>query len=193
MPGGLILALELLARMPAAVAYLAGPELVFEFANDNYRLLVGAREVLGLPVRKALPEVAGQGYFEMLDRVMASGEPVRAHEAEVWVRRGGEQAEQLFVDFVYQPVRDDSGSLAGVLVHATDVSAHVRAQRELKALSTELAATQERYRALFETMPQGVVHHAADGAVLGANPAASQILGLSLEALPIRHSEDPSW
>ncbi len=172
---------------------LAGPELVFEFANEQFRLLVGGRDVAGLPVGEALPEVAGQGCFKMLDRVMASGEPVHAHEAEVWVRHAGEQVERVFLDFVYQPVRDGGGCAAGVLVHATDVSAHVRARRELEALSTDLAATQERYRALFETLPQGVVHHAADGAVLGANPAASQILGLDCEALPIHQLQAPSW
>ena len=40
------------------------------------------------------------------------------------------------------------------------------------------AISGERYRTLFETMPQGVVHYAADGSVIGVNPAASEILGL---------------
>jgi serine/threonine-protein kinase RsbW len=41
-----------------------------------------------------------------------------------------------------------------------------------------LAAADERHRALFEFMPPGVVYCAADGSVLGVNPAARQILGL---------------
>jgi PAS domain S-box-containing protein len=45
------------------------------------------------------------------------------------------------------------------------------------------AASQERYRALFETMPQGVVHYDADGSIIGVNPAASEILGMDLAAL----------
>ena len=44
------------------------------------------------------------------------------------------------------------------------------------------ARSQERYRTLFETMPQGVVHYDADGSIIGVNPAASQILGLGLAA-----------
>jgi PAS domain S-box-containing protein len=43
-------------------------------------------------------------------------------------------------------------------------------------------ASQERYRTLFETMPQGVVHYDADGSVIGVNPAASEILGMDLAA-----------
>jgi PAS domain S-box-containing protein len=40
------------------------------------------------------------------------------------------------------------------------------------------AASQERYRTLFETMPDGVIHYDADGSIIGANPAASQMLGV---------------
>src|ERR1700742_303784 len=45
------------------------------------------------------------------------------------------------------------------------------------------AASQERYRTLFMTMPQGVVHYDADGSVIGVNPAASEILGMDLAAV----------
>ena len=44
------------------------------------------------------------------------------------------------------------------------------------------SASQERYRTLFETMPQGVVYYDADGSVIGVNPAASEILGMDLAA-----------
>jgi PAS domain-containing protein len=45
------------------------------------------------------------------------------------------------------------------------------------------AASQERYRTLFMTMPQGVVHYDADGSIIGVNPAASEILGVDLAAV----------
>jgi PAS domain S-box-containing protein len=41
-----------------------------------------------------------------------------------------------------------------------------------------LAEADERYRTLFETMPAGIAHCAADGSVLAVNPAARRILGL---------------
>ena len=49
-------------------------------------------------------------------------------------------------------------------------------------LALDLAASEERYRALFETMPMGVVHYDADGSVIEANQAASDILGVDLSA-----------
>jgi hypothetical protein len=41
---------------------------VFELANPAYSQLIGHRAVLGRPVREVLPEFAGQGIFELLDR-----------------------------------------------------------------------------------------------------------------------------
>jgi hypothetical protein len=68
---------DVLASLPAAVAYLAGRDHVFEYVNDRYRHLVGDRPVLGLPARQALPELADQGRFELLDKTMESGQPLR--------------------------------------------------------------------------------------------------------------------
>ncbi|HUZ27285.1 MAG TPA: SpoIIE family protein phosphatase [Streptosporangiaceae bacterium] len=43
--------------------------------------------------------------------------------------------------------------------------------------------TQERYRTLFETLPQGVIYYAANGMIIEANPAARETLGLEAEAM----------
>jgi PAS domain S-box-containing protein len=66
---------------------------------------------------------------------------------------------------------------------SNDVTAHVRDRNQLEALAGDLAASDERYRTLFETMPQGIVHYDADGSIIGANQAASEILGLDLTAV----------
>lgn len=179
---GIALLRGLLMSLPAAVAYLAGPELVIQFANDAYRELVGGREVEGRPLREAVPEVAEQGRMWLMERILRTGEPVRGTETEIWVRRHGQRV-QLFVDFVYQPVRDAGGRTAGVLLYASDVTEHVRTRRRLETLAGELAESEERFRTLFETMPQGVIYYHADGSVIGANPAATRMLGLDLAEL----------
>jgi PAS domain S-box-containing protein len=42
-------------------------------------------------------------------------------------------------------------------------------------------------------MVQGVVYQNDEGVILNANPAAQQILGLSLEQMQGRQSVDPEW
>lgn len=167
----------LLARLPAAVAYLSGPDLVIEFANDVCRDLAGERDLVGRPLREAIPEAAEAGRLAMLERILRTGETAQGRETEVRVLRHG-RAEHLFMDFCYQPVRDDAGTVTGILLYAADVTAHVRDRHRLEELAAELTATQERYQTLFETMPLGVVHYHADGSIIAANPAAARLLGL---------------
>ncbi len=69
-------------QAPGFMALLRGPDHVFELTNVAYLALVG-RDVLGKPVREALPEVEGQGFFELLDRVHATGEAITARRAPI--------------------------------------------------------------------------------------------------------------
>ena len=72
--------------------------------------------------------------------------------------------------------------MIGVRGHRSAATADVRGEDPLEALAGDLAASEERYRTLFETMPLGIVHYDADGSVIGANEAASEILGIDLTA-----------
>ncbi|MEI7646227.1 MAG: response regulator [Chloroflexales bacterium] len=63
----------------------------------------------------------------------------------------------------------------------------------LTATLETLQASEDRYQTLFETMTQGVVYQAADGQIIAANPAAEQILGMTLAQMQGRTSLDPRW
>ena len=82
------------AHAPVGIAILKGAEHVFEFANRRYLDLIGGRPVVGKPIREALPELEGQGIYELLDGVYQSGEPfvgrsVRADDPASAQRPGG--------------------------------------------------------------------------------------------------------
>ncbi len=51
----------------------------------------------------------------------------------------------------------------------------------------------EKYRALYETMPQGVIFLSDDGQIISANPAAEQMLGIRLKQMRGRTTVDPLW
>jgi PAS domain S-box-containing protein len=135
----------LFTHAPALVAVLRGPEHVFELVNPPYMLLIGGRDVKGLKVREALPEVEGQGYFEMLDKVYQTGEPHIGREMKVMLGRGQAGAmEESFINFVYQPIYEADRSVSGVFVHGIDVTVQVRAREEAEAanrLKDEFLAT----------------------------------------------------
>ena len=93
---------------------------------------------------------------------METGQPRRGHETELWIRRHGDRPEQVLIDFAYQAVPAAGATAAGLLVFAADVTAHVRDRRGQEMLAEQLTVTEDRYRTLFETLPQGVVYCAAD-------------------------------
>ncbi|HKN68470.1 MAG TPA: ATP-binding protein, partial [Gemmatimonadaceae bacterium] len=129
---------EVFMQAPAAIAVLEGAEHVFTVANSRYQNLVAGRAILGSPVRDALPELTGQGFFELLDKVFGSGETYAERERVVRLDRDGKGSlEDLYVDFVYQPLEDASRKTFGVLVHAVDVTNQVRARLEIAAARAE--------------------------------------------------------
>lgn len=120
---------EVFARSPSFMALLRGPEHVFELANACYLELVGGRDLTGLPLRDALPEVVEQGFVALLDRVRATGEPYVGRTVPIQLRRHESQPlETRYLDFVYQPTHAPDGSVDGVLAHGIDVTERHRAE-----------------------------------------------------------------
>lgn len=173
---------ELLQSLPAAVAYVVGPDLVFELINEEFRRTAGGRELIGRPLQEALPELSPER-LAAIRRAARGGQPVGGRASEAWLRRDGTAPEQFFADYIYQPVRDATGGVAGLLLYGSDVTTHVRDRLRLEEVAGDLAETEGRYRTLFETLPAGLVYVNADESVLAANPAAGEILGLAPEQM----------
>src|SRR6185295_6228220 len=85
----------------------------------------------GKTIRDVLPELKGQGIYELLDKVFTTGEPYVGTEVGLEMR-GETGAEQMYYTFVYQPLRTPEGEIAGIAVVASDVTAQVRARRALE-------------------------------------------------------------
>ena len=124
--------LSIVQQAPAFFALLEGPSHVISMVNSLYIKLIGNRDVLGKPVAIALPEAVEQGYLAMLDRVIATGEPVRGQGARfdlIWAE--GQAPDERYLDFVYQPLREEDGSISGIIVLGVDITENERAQKAL--------------------------------------------------------------
>jgi two-component system, sensor histidine kinase and response regulator len=126
------------AQAPVVIAVLGGPDHRFELINEKGVELVGDRILVGRTVAEALPELGAQGFFQLLDVVFEHNQPFIGKE--IFARLGPE-TEGGFFNFVFQPLSDETGVYA-LLVVATDVSDLVRsrlaaedAQREALAAS----------------------------------------------------------
>ena len=130
---------HLFQQAPGMMAVMRGPDHVFELVNDAYLTLLGCRDFVGNAAREALPELEGQGFFELLDQVYASGQHVVRHESPVLLRRQPHgQLERRFVNFVYQPIRDVAGRVTGILAEDNDVTDAVTANQALRESEARL-------------------------------------------------------
>lgn len=126
-------------QAPGFIAVLTGPDHVFTFANDAYIRLIGGRPVMGKPVSEAIPEVAGQGFFETLDSVYQTGIAHAGEGSRVMMQRApGEAPRESFLDFSYEPIKGDNGQTTGVFVQGMDRTESVRTLRRQRLLLDEL-------------------------------------------------------
>ncbi|WP_143195500.1 ATP-binding protein [Archangium sp. Cb G35] len=165
----------LFMRAPAIIAIHRGPEHVFEFSNPVHAQLLGGRELLGRTVRQAQPELEGQGFYELLDRVYQTGEPIYGKEALANVGDPTHPRTGYF-NFVYQPMPGRDGRPDGVMVFGFEVTEQVLARRGLERTERRLAT---------------ITHNATLGLIMMddrqhcvfMNPSAEQLTGFTLEEL----------
>ncbi len=132
---------------PAFMAILRGPTHVFERVNDRYRNLIGGRDVIGLTVCEALPEIDGQGFIELLDQVYSTGKPYICDESKARLSNPC-GIEEVTLQFSYQPMFDATGAVIGVVVQGVDLTHHRQAEAGLASLT----AKSEWQQRLYETL-----------------------------------------
>jgi two-component sensor histidine kinase len=130
---------QIFEQAPGFMAVLRGPEHVFDLANAAYRQLVGDRDLIGKPVREAVPEADGQGYFELLDEVYRTGIAHVGSRMPLSVRPEVDAPpKQTFLDFVYAPIFEADGTVSGIFIEGSDVTERVRGEQQSQLINLEL-------------------------------------------------------
>jgi signal transduction histidine kinase/DNA-binding response OmpR family regulator len=130
---------SLFDQTPGFMAFLSGPNHVFEIANRAYFEIIGRQDIVGKPIREALPEIAVQGYIELLDRVYRTGEAYVGRGMRALLARAPDAAmAEHYIDFVFQPVFDRHAGVIGIFVQGSDVTAERKAQEELSTYRNQL-------------------------------------------------------
>ncbi len=123
---------RLFAQAPGFIAVVRGPQHLFELANESFCRIVGRHDVVGRAAREVTPEVEGQGLFEIMDAVYASGEARLLQNQSVRLQRhAGMPLEERFIDIVYQPILEDDKTVSGIFIQGTDITEQRRAEIEL--------------------------------------------------------------
>ena len=167
---------QVVALMPSFSAVLRGSCHVFEMANQAfYDLVQHGPEILGLPYAEALPEIASQEFPALLDKAYRTGENFEGKGMRAFVRRGSENGLiEVFVDFVYLPLREADGQVSGIFLHGVDRTEQVRSEQALRRSQREL-------QTLADNIPDVLSRFDRDLRFVFINAAGEKATGLRKE------------
>lgn len=161
---------NLINQAPVGMAILKGRDLIFEIANDNYLELIGKKsDIIGNSLIKALPELGYQQFPDLLTKVMLTGISYHGKEfGSVLLRNNREEI--VYVNFVYEPMKESDGSIKRIMVVAVDVTEQVVARLKSEENQKEL-------RKLADAMPHLVWLATPDGTITYFNNRIAEFSG----------------
>ncbi|MDQ2819711.1 MAG: MASE4 domain-containing protein [Pseudomonadota bacterium] len=159
--------LDLFEQAPGFVAVLAGEDDRIELHNAAFQRLVGDRVVVGQPIREALPELDGQGYFELIDAIRRHGRAHVGSGMKITLTRAADGVpEERYIDVLFQPNVRKDGQGTRIFVQGSDVTeqrlAQLDVERQQQLLETLVL---ERTKKLEET--QTALMHAQKMEAIG--------------------------
>jgi PAS domain S-box-containing protein len=167
---------NLFMQAPAVICVLRGPHHIYELANEKYAQLIGNRDLIGKPIREALPELAETGLFEILDTVYKTGEPFIGNEMPVSLQRANGKLEESILNFIYQASYNEEGEINGILVHGVEVTEQIAARKKIEE-------SEANFRQLAELMPEKVSVADAAGNLLYFNQRWLNYTGVGFNEL----------
>jgi PAS domain S-box-containing protein len=173
---------RLLRDTPFAVVLYDGAEHRATFSNRKHDEMTAGRVLIGKALVESIPELAGQPVVQALDRVYATGTPESVSAAPAQLLRNGSLVDCWF-DVMWQPARDASGQITGVLVTAIEVTEHVLGRQHLEAARTAADAANARFSRLSESGVIGIVVGDLTGRIVEANDTVLALVGYTRDEI----------
>lgn len=140
---------KLVSQAPMGICVLDAATLVAENLNEHFVEVAGKpyEAILGKYYWDTFAEVAFL-FEDILRRVIETGETYYDDEVQIELIRHG-KPELMYINYVYDAIRDQAGKTQKVVVWVVDVTTEVRTRQQL-------AESETRYRLLSETLEQQV-------------------------------------
>ncbi|MDO6388548.1 PAS domain-containing protein [Pontibacter sp. BT731] len=125
---------RLIMQAPTFFAILKGTEHRYELVNTKYQDLFPHVSLIGKTVAEALPEIAEQGFIEVLDNVYQTGKTFEAKEIIVKLSTAEGKLEDNYLTFIFQPLFDEHKQTIGILVAGFNVTDKYQMKKKLQEL-----------------------------------------------------------
>jgi PAS domain S-box-containing protein len=176
---------SLFMQAPAMIAILRGPSHIYELANPLYLKIVGkSKDILGKTVNEVFPELNGQGILELLDNIYTTGEPFIGDELLIQLDVNNDGvAEDVYFNFVYQPSRNGSGNVDGILVHAVDVTSQVVARQKAEELALQVEQQAQTFDVTLTALKDFVYTFDISGKFTYSNKPLLELLAITYDEI----------
>lgn len=140
-----------------------------------------AEEMIGQSIDRLVPKDRVHELAANLDSAKAGGY-IDRYET-VRIRKDGTRVD---IALTISPIKDKHNRVIGVSTINQDIG-------ELKKTQDALRESEARYRAIVDTMTEGVLLQLSDGTIQACNTAAERILGLTLDQMMRHAPTDFAW
>ncbi len=157
----------LFAQTPGAIAVFEGPDHIFTMANPAYlsQFFGGRQDLIGRSVRAAVPEAVEQGFEKLLNNVYQTGEPYIGTETPIDLLQPDGKLKKFHLNLVYQPLRDTSGKIFGIVAVITDVTDQVAGRMQLEVAKSDAEKANQTKSSFLANMSHEI--RTPLGAILG--------------------------
>ncbi len=120
-------------QAPVGIAIFKGAEYTVDLINPPMCEIYGKamEEMHGKNIFDVLSHASGMGFEALLDNVRLTGESYTGSALPAPIMRNG-ILETVYLNFVYEPYRENDGSISGVIVVATEVTDQVNSKRQIE-------------------------------------------------------------
>ncbi len=144
--------LKVLSFSKDATAVHVSESAVIQYANEAMLAIWGKnRDVIGLSLEDALPELKGQPFIDLFKKVYREGLTITGTETPARLLVNGE-LKTFYFDFEYRAIKDENGNVTGILHIATDVTDRKLSNEREQNLTEELRASNEELLAANEEL-----------------------------------------
>lgn len=146
---------QIFNEAPAYMVIVSYPELVFVKANHEYKKLVGRDDVVGRNVTDVLPKFEAEGLLGLVNQVARSKERFIGVEVPITIQDPNGKPQQLYFDFIYQPLVNPAGEVYAILGQGTSVTEKVLARKEIEKREMDYKKTSEHLRLALDGAQMG--------------------------------------
>lgn len=169
---------SVLMQAPAMIAIMRGDDYIFELANPLYLKVVGKHtNIIGKPLLDIFPEIEDQEIYKIIQNLYATGERYVGNEVlmQLDINNDG-LVEDIYFNFVYEPLRNREGKIDGFLTHAVEVTAQVQSRLQLEE-------SEVRFRTMADNIPNLAWMANADGYIFWFNKRWYDYTGTNFEQM----------